>query len=88
MPLYQYQCNACDHSFTEVLKIDNRHDPINNDCPNCGGKGHIQMVIGAPMLLYSVDRSLKTDDAFNDRMIEIKKTKGRGNTIETRRSPI
>lgn len=88
MPTYQYKCNSCGNEFEEVLKISNRYDPIDNDCPHCDSRGHIEMVIGATKLLYSVDKSLKTDDTFNDRMIEIKKTKGRNNTIDTRRSPI
>jgi len=86
MPLYQYHCDACGEDFTEMRRIAERHDPIDNDCPNCDSKGHISMRMNAPKLLYTVDNSLRTEDVFNDRLKEIKKNKGGSSisTIETR----
>jgi len=34
MPLYEYRCVACGHSFERVRRTIERGDPI--DCPDCG----------------------------------------------------
>lgn len=73
MPLYQYKCNACDHDFTSVRKVDDRHQPTNEPCPSCKAEGTVVYLISAPNVMYSGQGSLKTTDNFNDRMKEIKK---------------
>ena len=35
MPLYEYQCESCDHRFERIQKYA---DPPIDTCPNCGGK--------------------------------------------------
>ena len=35
MPLYEYQCESCDHRFERIQKYV---DPPIDTCPNCGGK--------------------------------------------------
>lgn len=32
MPIYEYQCDACDHGFEALQKIS---DPLLTDCPAC-----------------------------------------------------
>lgn len=32
MPIYEYQCEACDHEFEALQKIS---DPLLTDCPAC-----------------------------------------------------
>lgn len=32
MPIYEYQCEACDHEFEALQKIS---DPLLTDCPKC-----------------------------------------------------
>lgn len=34
MPLYEYQCDACEHRFEKIQKFS---DPIVDVCPKCGG---------------------------------------------------
>ena len=35
MPLYEYQCNACDNKFELRQKFS---DPPATECPECGGE--------------------------------------------------
>lgn len=35
MPLYEYQCDACGHSFEVIQKFS---DPLIESCPSCGGR--------------------------------------------------
>lgn len=35
MPLYEYECNKCEHAFTRVLSIEEM-EAGNLDCPQCG----------------------------------------------------
>ena len=35
MPLYEYECNKCEHAFTKVLSIEEM-EARNPDCPKCG----------------------------------------------------
>ncbi len=37
MPLYEYQCDACDHRFEVIRKFS---DPPLEKCPTCGGSVH------------------------------------------------
>ena len=35
MPTYEYSCQACNHAFTALLKIDERDAPVGKPCPAC-----------------------------------------------------
>ena len=37
MPLYEYQCDACQHRFERIQKFS---DPHPEACPQCGGAVH------------------------------------------------
>src|SRR3972149_5013391 len=34
MPLFEYQCEACEHRFEKIQKFS---DPLEDACPACGG---------------------------------------------------
>lgn len=72
MPLYDYHCQSCDHTFESSRKYDNRLDPEKEPCPECG-KTELKYTISAPNICYSAKGSLKTTDSFNDRLKEIRK---------------
>ncbi len=36
MPFYDYKCNACEYTFEKRLHVEDRHQPIDELCPNCG----------------------------------------------------
>ena len=35
MPIYEYYCEKCKHTFEEYLSISNRDNPIEEPCPKC-----------------------------------------------------
>lgn len=36
MPLYDYQCGDCSHTFERTLKISDMKIPESEACPSCG----------------------------------------------------
>jgi len=46
MPFYEYKCASCGHTFEKMLSVDNRNEPVKEECPSCGEKA-IEIVIGA-----------------------------------------
>lgn len=84
MPVYQYKCDSCGSDFSTRLKVSERNDPLDQECPHCAVEGFVKMVIGTPMVSYSTNPGMTTSANFNDRLKEIRKTKGEGNTINTR----
>jgi putative FmdB family regulatory protein len=51
MPLYDYLCSACEHSFEKTLKISEMRQPEAASCPACGEFATVSKVMaGAPSL--------------------------------------
>jgi putative FmdB family regulatory protein len=48
MPLYEYQCEACDHRFERIQKFS---DPLVDICPKCG-KGPVRKLISSPAIQF------------------------------------
>jgi putative FmdB family regulatory protein len=48
MPLYEYQCEACDHRFERIQKFS---DPLVDVCPKCG-KGPVRKLISSPAIQF------------------------------------
>ena len=38
MPNYAFKCENCDHSFDEILSLNDRDLPTKSPCPNCKKK--------------------------------------------------
>ena len=58
MPIYEYQCTACE----EVLEvIQNRSDPPYSNCPKCGGD--MKKLLSAPGIQFKGSGWYKTDYA-------------------------
>ena len=84
MPTYDYACSKCEHTFERILKILDRESPTKEACPNCGKGKSVSISIAAPSLVspFRVDGLKKPPTQFRERMQQIKKTSGRGNTIK------
>lgn len=51
MPLYDYLCSSCEHSFEKTLKISEMRQPEADPCPACGESATVSKVLnGAPAL--------------------------------------
>lgn len=80
MPYYDYACKGCGHAFSQRKSCDERHTPEIDPCSECGGQ--IAMVIGAPLIVSGVRGPQSAPDGFKDVLRQIKKTSGKGNTID------
>jgi putative FmdB family regulatory protein len=49
MPLYEYQCESCQHRFEKIQKSYN--DPPLETCPKCG-KGPVRKLISSPAIQF------------------------------------
>jgi putative FmdB family regulatory protein len=71
MPVYDYKCTNCDHTFTRISNIACRNDPENESCEKCE-QTTIQRQVGAPALGDSVRLGLRThDDGFREVLSKI-----------------
>ena len=75
MPLYDYYCKECDSEFSKMFKIDDRHTPLEEPCPNCSKEGSVEQKIGAPATVstFRLDGRQKPRSDFRERMKQIKK---------------
>ena len=78
MPFYDYQCQSCQHQFTESLKIADRKQPCDAPCPDCGESNQIVLLVGAPMICDPVRIGIKKPTPeFREVMRGMKKSVGR-----------
>ena len=47
MPLYEYQCDACEHRFEKIQKYS---DPHVDACPKCGGA--VKKLVSSPAIQF------------------------------------
>jgi len=89
VPIYEYECESCEHRFEVMQKFSAK--PIKN-CPRCGAPVH--KVLSAPALLFKGTGWYVTDYANADRKKALKaesegKKNGNGSksSAETSSSP-
>jgi len=69
MPLYEYQCEECDHRF-EVIQKSFSEPPIEK-CPKCGG-GPVRKLMSSPAIQFKGSGFYITDYARKDSAAESK----------------
>ena len=47
MPLYEYQCEACEQRFERIQKFS---DPLVETCPSCGGR--VRKLLSSPAIQF------------------------------------
>jgi putative FmdB family regulatory protein len=62
MPLYDFHCVSCDHSFEKMLKIVDCDLPTTEPCPNCS-KSEVKKSICAPAICDPVRLGVKRPPA-------------------------
>lgn len=73
MPTYDYQCNACEHTFDAYSSISARDEPCAEPCPECGKSDVRRGFINAPTA--GVDFNVTADSVapgFNEVMERMK----------------
>ncbi|MAH03550.1 hypothetical protein CMI39_02060 [Candidatus Pacearchaeota archaeon] len=78
MPLYDFKCDECSHTFEEFQTIAEMDIPLKRKCPKCSTKGRILRIIGGPrpvdpVFLENTKGLKKPTKAFNERLHTIKK---------------
>ena len=61
MPLYEYQCESCDHRFELIRKFS---DPPLEKCPKCGGA--VRKLMSSPAIQFKGSGFYITDYARKD----------------------
>ena len=82
MPIYEYQCEECDHRFEVMQKFSDR--PLKK-CEKCGGPVH--KVLSAPGLLFKGSGWYVTDYANSDRKKAMKAEKDVGSSGDKKPEP-
>jgi putative FmdB family regulatory protein len=79
MPLYDYNCQKCDHTFTEKFMIADRKTPEEQPCPSCG-ENSVQLLIGTPGVGDSVRLGVRTvDNGFREVLSKIHESQPKSN---------
>ena len=70
MPKYEYLCNQCDHTFTEV----HSYKEVLTDCPECDLSDTLTKVLNTPVnLSYKrVQKTSKPGMVINDAILSTK----------------
>jgi putative FmdB family regulatory protein len=63
MPLYDYECKACEFQFDELIRMDDRKKPTRKKCPNCGRKKVKQVILGTPATVDPINIGVRTTDS-------------------------
>ncbi len=71
MPIYEYRCGACEHTFEVMQKFS---DPPVKRCPKC--KGRVEKLLSAPGLLFKGTGWYVTDYANAARKKSMEAEKG------------
>ena len=69
MPLYEYQCDACEHRFEHIQKFS---DPLLTVCPQCDGALH--KLVSSPAFQFKGTGWYVTDYAKKDRGADAEKS--------------
>lgn len=73
MPYYDYKCDGCDSTFEVRKSYEQRHEPANDACPNCGSSGQISLMPSAASIGDPIRLGVKRPDAgFTEVMNRIK----------------
>ena len=71
MPLYEYQCDSCDHRFERIRKFS---DPPLDVCPDCG-KSPVTKLVSSPAIQFKGSGFYITDYAKKNSPSETEKKK-------------
>ena len=62
MPLYEYQCEACEQRFERIQKFS---DPLVETCPHCAGK--VRKLLSSPAIQFKGSGWYITDYGRQDK---------------------
>lgn len=83
MPIYEYKCKSCEHTFKAIKTVAARKEPEAEPCPECE-KQEVSQVIGCPNIVSGVvgAGSIQRPQWFQDKIKDMKKNVGKNNTLD------
>ena len=73
MPLYEYQCSACNHIWDDIYTIAKRNHPTKKPCPKCGKK-KVTKMDATVQIIDSVRLGVtRPDHGFKEIISKVKK---------------
>lgn len=66
MPIYEYQCNNCGHTFTSVQRMSDRKLPESSECPECKQLEVKQAILSVPQISDPSRLGQKRDGNFQE----------------------
>lgn len=79
MPMYDYKCSACEHTFTEYNTIANRKMPTEQPCTRCKAHGTVEIQVGATAVVAGANYHSKVPTDFRNLMTQMKAAHPRSN---------
>ena len=78
MPLYNFECQECEHWFEEFQTIKEMDSPLKKPCPSCKKTGRVIRIIGSARIidnarLESTKGRLRPTKEFTEVMTRIKR---------------
>lgn len=86
MPLYDYDCTNCNHSWEEVNSMANATEPLSQPCPKCGVLGYVRKLISPTKTveIITIKAGAKIDKGLRNTLDQMKsKYKGMKWTLGT-----
>lgn len=71
MPIYEFACSSCNHTFDRFLSIANYKQPESEPCPECTELSILKHAGRINMVQW--EKNLKPDETFRDLLRQIKK---------------
>ena len=66
MPLYEYQCTACEHVFDKLLSLSRKDEPKEQPCPNCQKPEVQEHITRSDFRLVDVKKSSHMNEVLNE----------------------
>lgn len=83
MPTYEYQCEKCDHYYTQYLSISRMLEPEGEPCPNCAEKAVKKVMMTPPAFGDPVRLGIRRPDGGFKEVLQKIHGSNRGSKLNT-----
>lgn len=83
MPIYEYQCRACEHAFETIQRMN---EPVLKECPDCG-EDQLRKLVSAAAFRLKGNGWYETDfKSGNQKNVSKADDKGGSDSVESTKS--
>lgn len=83
MPTYEYQCEKCEHYYTQYLSISRMLEPEGEPCPNCAEKTVKKVMMTPPAFGDPVRLGIRRPDGGFKEVLQKIHGSNRGSKLNT-----